>query len=299
MRIVVPVQITDANLDSTNVVNSVADWTAGTYNIGDQAVEGHEVYEVVADPSTTDQPTVGAVANPPTWARRGWDNEYRMFRDGRDTPSTRAGGIDTSITLDDTITTFAALGLAGSEASLTVTDPIEGVVYDETKSLADIGVMDWWEFFFLPYVQISSAVFSGIPPYLGATYEFSVSTTSPSDVAEVGRVVMGIEREIGANLLGTSVTILNYGVQERNVFGDLTLVRRRTIRLVDHDISVPTAQVDFVIKQLEEVASEPTLFIGSEMYSSTVSFGIFRDATQGIDTPNCSISRLTMQTEEL
>jgi len=66
MRIVTPYIVNAGQLTTTNVVNEVADWSAGTYNLGAQAVEGNKVYQVVADPSTTAQPSVGAVADPPT-----------------------------------------------------------------------------------------------------------------------------------------------------------------------------------------------------------------------------------------
>ena len=72
MRIVTPYIVNAGQLTTTNVVNSEADWSAGTYDLGDQAVDANQVYKVVADPTTTDQPTVGAVADPPTWVLMGW-----------------------------------------------------------------------------------------------------------------------------------------------------------------------------------------------------------------------------------
>ena len=94
---------------------------------------------------------------------------------------------------------------------------------------------------------------------------------------------------------GVTVSILDYSTKERDGFGNLTLVPRRTVRLVDYDVKVDSDKVDFVVRALERIAATPTLFIGDELYSSSVTFGVYRDFTQGIDTP--SISDLTIQVE--
>jgi len=295
MRIVTPFNVDAAQLTTTNVVNEVADWSAGTYDLGDQAVDDNQVYKVVADPSTTDRPSVGAVASPATWVLMGWSNQYRMFRDGRDSYSSRDESIDVTLNFDQVVTTVAALGLQGVSATLTVVDSVDGTVYDETIDLVDIGVNNLWEYFFLPYDFKDTAIFDGIPPYQGADINLSIDAATASDQARAGRVLVGIERSLGVTNYGVSVSILDYSTKERDGFGNLMLVPRRTVRLVDYDVKVPTEQVDFVVRTLERVSSTPTLFIGDSKFSSSVTFGIYRDFSQGITSP--SISDLAIQVE--
>ena len=295
MRIVTPFAVGTGQLTTTNVVNEAADWSAGTYNLGEKAVDENQVYKVVADPSTTDRPTVGAVASPATWVRMGPSNQYRMFRDGRDSFSIRDESIDVKLNFAEIITTVGALGLQGVSATLTVIDSVEGTVYDETISLVDIGVGDWWGYFFSPYEFNDTAIFDELPPYQGADINLSVDAATPTDQARAGRIIAGFEQQIGVTNYGVSVSILDYSTKERDGFGNLTLVPRRTVRLVDYDVKVDTAQVDFVVRKLERIASTPTLFIGDELYSSSVTFGVYRDLSQGITTP--SISDLTIQVE--
>jgi hypothetical protein len=295
MRIVTPYNVDTSQLTTTNVVNEFASWAAGTFNLGDQVVEANNVYKVVADPNTTDQPTVGAAASPATWVRMGPSNQYRMFRDGRDSYSSRDESIDVTLNFAETITTVGALGLQGVSATLTVVDSAEGTVYDETISLVDIGAGDWWEYFFSSYEFEDTAIFDGLPPYVGADINLSVDAASETDQARAGRVVVGFERPLGVTNYGVTVSILDYSTKERDGFGNLTLIPRRTVRLVDYDVKVSTAQVDFVVRELERIAATPTLFIGDELYSSSVTFGVYRDFTQGIDTP--SLSDLTIQVE--
>ena len=295
MRIVTPYSVNDAQLTTTNVVNEVADWSAGTYDLGDQAVDDNQVYKVVADPSTTDRPSVGAAASPATWALMGWSNQLRMFRDGRDSYSSRNESIGVTLNFAEIVNTLGALGLQGISATLTVVDSVEGTVYDETVSLVDIGVDDWWEYFFAPYEFNDTAIFDNMPPYLGADINLSVDAATETDEVRAGRVIAGYEQPLGVTNYGVSVSILDYSDKQRDGFGNLTLVPRRTVRLVDYDVKVQTNKVDFVVRALENISSTATLFIGDNSFSSSITFGVYRDLSQGIDSP--SISDLTIQVE--
>ena len=295
MRIVMPSEITTDVLQSTTVANVETDWESGTYNLGDRAVYEDEVYEVVADPSTSDQPDQGAVADPPTWVRLGWSNQWRMFRDGADSKTTAEGEIDVTLQWPELISTMAVLGLRGQEITVTMTDSVEGVVFDETRSVVDIGVSDWWEFFFLPYDNIDAAVFE-LPPYPGATIRVLLETENISDPVTVGRIVAGAGRDLGATLYGTDIQLQDYSIKERDGFGNLILRPRRTLKYVNYNVHVSTERTSFVVSQLSRLGAVPTLYIGDSQKPSTVVYGVFSDVSQGISTP--SLSDLTLQVEE-
>ena len=266
-----------------------------TYDLGDQAEDGNQIYKVVADPSTQVQPVVGAAASPPTWVMLGWSNQYRMFKDGRDSYSSRNESIDVALNMGAIITTIGAIGLQASSVTMTMVDSVDGTVYDETISLGGTGASDWWEYFFLQYDFDDTAVFSAIPAYPNADITLSIDGSAPSDEVRVGRIIIGAEQDLGVTNYGTSVSIIDYSTKDRDGFGNLILVPRRTVRLVDYKVTVPSLQVDFAIRALERISATPTLFIGDELYSSTITFGVYRDFSQGITTP--SISDLTIQVE--
>lgn len=295
MRIVPPQEITESVLQSTNVVNDEIDWVAGTYNLGDKRVYNRRVYEVVVA-STTDQPDVGAAADPPSWILLGWSNKWRMFTEGQDSQSTGTGDIDVTLQWPSSITTLAVLGVMGSSVTVTVTDSVDGVVYDQTIDLVDIGALEWWEWYFLPYDFQQAAVFSSIPPYAGADVRILIEGASPSDPVAAGRAIAGIERTLGVTQYGTDVAQFDYSTKERDGFGNLVLVPRRAINIVDFDVHVMTPQVDFVSAQLKKLAGIPALYIGADEFSSTVVYGVQVDVSQGITWP--SISELTLRVEE-
>lgn len=296
MRIVPPQEITESVLQSTNVINDEADWVAGTYNTGQKVVYERRVYEVVAEPSTADNPATGAASDPPSWILLGWSNKWRMFTEGQDSQSTGTGDIDVTLQWPSSITTLAVLGVMGSSITVTVTDSVDGVVYDQTIDLVDIGVLDWWEWHFLPYDFQQTAVFSSIPPYAGADVRILIEGASPSDPVAAGRVIAGIEGTLGVTQYGTEITQFDYSTKERDGFGSLVLVPRRAISIVDFDVHVATPQVDFVSSQLKKLAGTPALYIGDDERTSTVVYGVQVDVSQGITWP--SISELTLRVEE-
>lgn len=294
MRIVSPYEITPTELASTNVINAEQDWVSGTYAIGDRAVYENIVYEAVVQ--TSDIPDVGAAADPPSWVRIGWSNQYRMFNDGVDSKSTNLGSIDVTVEFESLLSTVVILGVSGITARLIVTTVQEGIIYDKTIQITDIGAYDWWEYFFAPYSVVTDVIFNNIPSYSGTSSQLIIDAASPSDHAEIGRLLAGVEREIGTALYGTSISFQDYSIKERDGFGNLTLVKRRTIKEVHYDVHVNTSGVSDLVRTLQQIASVPTLFIGDDNMLATIVFGVYTDVSQGITTP--SVSELTITVEE-
>ena len=78
-----PLAITSAMLTSSIAEPAAGEttWSAGTLTTGTRRISTttHKIYEVVASPSTTDDPTVGVLATPATWAEVGPTNKFSMF----------------------------------------------------------------------------------------------------------------------------------------------------------------------------------------------------------------------------
>jgi len=297
MKFVVPITINDTNL-TTNVVNEAVDWTAGTYATGVQKVEGELVYEVVATPNTTDQPSVGVALAVPTWIVMGYANKWRMWREGSDSVSTRTGsvGITCSVTplSSAAVTTVGVLGVEALSVTVEMTDSIDGVVYDETKDVADIGVPDWWSYFFTDYSRNRTLVFDGLPAYYGSgvTLAVTINPASPTDQVECGRVVIGRAIDAGQSLQGVKSRNVTFGKKERDEFGNLTLVNYRTIRVIDYPVMIPKANVDSIQRKAAELAVIPTLFIGDNNMPETIVFGVFENfdvIITGLFVVECSL----------
>lgn len=273
MKLVKPQEVTSSSLTATNVTNDEADWSAGTYNEGDQAVDGEFVYEALT--TTTDQPSVGAAKTTPTWVKLGRANKWRMFRDGTDSKTAQVAGIDVTIQTTNVISAVGILGAAGANAQVTLTSATSGLVYDQTKTLVDIGVEDWWQYYFLEYEETADLLFTDVPAYAGADLQIIITAFSASTDAECGRVVAGLEFDVGTTIEPVQSRIEDFSRKERDEFGNLTLVARRTIRIVDFDFMVENPLVDRVQKRFIALSATPTLFVGDSDMPETIVFGVF------------------------
>lgn len=294
MKIIRPTPVTDGRLTASDVpIDDYPAWAAGEYSAGDSVVVGIEAFEALE--TTSDEPVVGASASPPSWLRLGYVNRWRMFRDGRDSKTRQDGGIATTVTPGQVVNGLALLGLEGLSVTVTMTDPVEGIVYQRTEQITDISVNNWYDWYFLPYGFREDFVFTDMPPYSGAEISVAVNTSNPSDTSAVGRYVIGMVRDLGLTLYGTSVRTQDFSVRERDGFGNLTIVRRRQIRLVDYRVDVETPLVDSVKRELDQIANEETVFIGADHMGSTIIFGFYRDFD--ITISNYALSAATLEVE--
>jgi len=149
MIIIQPIPVTAAMLTASNVPETDAPaWTAGTYTIGQQRIYEHRIYEVIVT-STTARPDIGAAATPPSWLDLGATNRFKMFDQIINTQTVYAAEIDVDITPATIVNSAAFFGLSGNSITVTMTDPTEGVVFTETRSLQDNTIIiDWYSYFF-------------------------------------------------------------------------------------------------------------------------------------------------------
>lgn len=296
MIIIQPVPITAALLTASNVPETDAPvWTAGTYTIGQQRIYDHRVYEVIVS-STTARPDIGAVAVPPSWIDLGATNRFKMFDEIISTQTIYAAEIDVDITPATVVNAAAFFGLAGNSITLTITDPIEGVVYTETRSLQDNTIIiDWYSYFFEEIAYLSDMVFLNLPAYGGATFN-AVVDGGVGD-AKVGEVVIGRQRTLGVSNFGTSVSIIDFSVKSTDDFGNTVIVQRAYSKRADYDVTVNTSSVAAVQKSLADIRTTPTVFVGDENRPETVVYGFYKQFNIVLSTP--SISDCSIEVEGL
>lgn len=296
MIIIQPVPITAALLTASNVPETDAPvWTAGTYTIGQQRIYDHRVYEVIVS-STAAQPDVGAAATPPSWLDLGATNRFKMFDEIISTQTIYAAEIDVDITPATVVNSAAFFGLAGNSITLTITDPIEGVVYSETRDLQDNTIIiDWYPYFFEEIAFLSDMVFLNLPAYGSATFN-AVVDGGVGD-AKVGEVVIGRQRTIGVSNFGTSVSIIDFSVKSTDDFGNTVIVQRAYSKRADYDVTVNTSSVAAVQKSLADIRTTPTVFIGDENRPETVIYGFYKQFNIVLSTP--SISDCSIEVEGL
>ena len=296
MRIVTPQPITPANLTASNVTITETLWTAGTYATGVQRYEGTTLYEVIASPSTTDQPSVGAALTVPTWKAISAINRYKMFDNVISTQTSRTGTIVVTVVPAQVANAVAFFGLAGNTINVTMTDPIEGTVYNQTKSLQDNTLItDWYAYFFEGIYQKEDAVFADLPSYINGS--IIVTINAGAGTAKCGEMVMGRQQTLGVSNFGTSVSIQDYSIKTVDDFGNVIIQQRAFSKRADYDVTVETPLVSAVQKLLADIRTTPTVFIGEDDKPETVVYGFYKQFNIVISTP--SISDCSIEVEGL
>jgi hypothetical protein len=297
MDIIRPVVVTDAVLDSSNVPeNDYAEWDVATaYTVGNRVIllSTHRIYEAVGS-STGVNPATDDGTN---WLNIGATNRWKAFDQKISDPVTQLESISYTLTDDTSTPTGVALfGLKGISATVTVTDSVEGEVYNQTNSLLDSDeIFDWFTYFFEEITYVSTTLFTGIPPYRGSTVSVTV-TEDTGETAQLGQLVFGSLTELGVTTYGTAISIQDFSRKETDAFGNFIVVERAFANLVDFDVRLPTQTAGRVRRILAEYRATPIVYIGNEDSSfGTVVYGFYRNFDITLDTPSLSFAAIEVE----
>lgn len=299
MKIIRPITVTDAVLDSSNVAeNDFAEWAVGTtYADGDKVIvlSTHRIYESLVGSNTGNDPTTDDGTN---WLDISATNRWKAFDQTITDQTTNTTSITYTFDPQSLTNAIAFFNVDGTEIEVTVTDPTEGVVYDNTVSLVDNGAVDnWYGYFFEPIVRRSEIVLLDLPNYASATIDVSINANTGDD-AKVGQIVFGSQKTLGLTTYGTSLGIQDYSTKDTDAFGNVVITERRFAQLVDYDVKMATSTVRDVQKTLASYRATPIVYTGTDdgTYGDLV-YGYYRSFGINISTP--SFSDATIEVEGL
>lgn len=295
MRIIEPIAITEAMLLASNVAETDAPaWDAGAgYDVADQVIRGHAVYQAVAA-STGQDPLTDATST--YWVRLGATNRWRAFDKLISDPVAQAGTITYSLRPDMLSDAIAFFGLSAASIRVAVTDPVDGIIYDQTRSLIDGGaVFDWWSYFFEPITYADQEIVTGIPIYTGAQVDITLTS---GGLTEVGQIVLGRAQVLGETLVDTEIGIEDFSVKERDTFGNFTIVERAYSDTTRFRFSFPTGDARRIRSILARVRATPAVYYAGDETSQfgTTVYGFFQDFSIPLTT---SVSFGSLEVEGL
>ena len=289
-KIVRPIPINDAALLSTNVPEVLyPNWDAGsTYALGDRVhvvgADSHQVYESLQ---------AGNVGHTPATSSTWWvfvsaTNPWLMFDQSVTSQTENPESIDVEIQTTGRVLALALLNVSAAEVQVTMTDPVDGVVYDETHSLvSDSGISDWYAYFFEPVVRLQDLVIVTMPSYASPTLR--VDLRDPGETVRCGAVVIGPTTNVGETELGASVGIQDFSTKEQDIFGNYSIVQRAYRKRGTFPVVVEAGRVDTLQNLLAALRSTPALYIGAADYSSMAIYGFYKDFTVQIAYPTESL----------
>lgn len=285
MKMVQPIVISDANITANNAPSDgIADYDSGTtYSEGGLVVVPAEkaIYEALTTVVGVYPPT-GATNTPREWRRLRPINERAMF-DGQLNTYTESGvawpvgtgtGLQVEIDPGQVVNSVSLLQVTGVSLLVEMIDPVEGTVYSEQFSLAgSVGITSWYDWFKDPIAYRTNIILTDLPSYPNAYLRISLDG-SP---ASCGVLLIGSIFEFGLLQYGSSVGIRDYSIKDRDEFGRPIVTERGFSNRGSFDIEIPAGMTDSVKSVLAEYRATPTLWIGTEIFDSTIIYGFYTD----------------------
>lgn len=160
---------------------------------------------------------------------------------------------------------------------------------------SDSGVTSWYSYFTEAITYNTEAVLTEIPLYANPT--ISVTISAADGVVSCGTMVVGQSRELGGAVYGAKGGIQDYSRKETDDFGNYTLVERSYAKRNTFRVVCENNNVDAIFNLLAEVRATPVVWLGTDDYALTWSYGWARDWAVEIAYPTKSF--LTIEIEGL
>jgi hypothetical protein len=276
VRLIPPIDITDSNLNSTNVPETDYDeYDAGTtYNDGDRVIITTGVHRVYL--STTTQTGNYPPDSLTTWIDEGATNAWRMFDASVNSVTSNPDTISFSITPDMLTNSVVLMGLFGQTATVAATSAASGEVYNNTYDLQDFSsVADWYEYFYMEYNTKTALTLTDLPAYSDLTISVTIDNTGGT--AQCGVVVLGRQNVIGQAMFGLTTSIIDYSQKTTNDEGVTSVTEGAFSKRADVTVLVENGKYDSVQKMLSKYRATPIIYAVTSLYSSTVVYGYYTD----------------------
>lgn len=298
LRLLKPIPVTDAILTSASIPETdYAAWNAATaYNAGDRVIRTatHCIYERVIAGTTATAPE----SDPINWFEYSATNRWKMF-DALVGSQSEASGSTLTVTLTPgtIFNAVALLNLNATSVRVKATNTTDGVVFDTTYSMQSPPSMaDYWNYFFEPIYQKTTALALDMPTYgSGTTVEITISNTGGN--AACGACLIGRTQTVGDTgvKVGAQVGITDFSRKERNAFGEYQIVERSWNKRAQMAMLVPNNQLDGLQALFASLRTAPTLWVGADNYESLAIYGYYKDFSAVIAYPNHSHMNLEIE----
>jgi len=280
------------DLVSTTATETYATWSgATTYVLADRKVYGLYIYESLQAGNLNHQPDT----SPTWWVLVGPNNKFAMFDLATSTATTKASPL-TVVVDTDAINSLALIGLIGTELTISMTDGAGGpTVYTNTINLNDNSlVVDWYTYFFTPFVQIGDVVLTDLPSYNNSRVTMLLTG---GGTVQIGELIYGLLYDLGSTEYGATVGIIDYSRKNTDEFGTTTFIERAFSKRMNATFMLDNTQLNFVQRLLASVRAIQCVYIGSEDedYAPLIVYGFYKDFTINIQYSTKSYCSLEVE----
>ena len=300
MRVLIPVDITDAMLISHSVPEPAVDeplLVLGTnYAVLDVvssiSTDLHKLYlrKKVGDVNAVPVPKPNETE---FWRDIGNTNAWKMFDPDRNSRTVGDSPMTVKLRPGQRITCAAITGMVADHIDFTVRE--NGmVVYNQNLDLQELQVNGWFDYFFEPFSTKENVWFPDMPPVIDP--EITLTLTRNEGLVECGGFKIGGSVFIGGLSLGATGPRINFSKVERDPeFGDVELTPRKNVPTLVGRLFVKKSQLPKVEKTLLSLEARVTVWAGTDdsdhgYFPTTFINGFLREQSPALLHPNdCTI----------
>lgn len=302
MKVVPPIEITDAKMISNNVpALDYPLWVVGTaYAIGSSVTLNNRNYEALV--ANTGKNPETDTSTPPAWLNKGPTNRWKMFnkRIGNTwtlgTFTSNPESIDLTLRPAARINSFGLVGVRASTVRVVMTVPgTVGPVYDKTFAMSSKSGGSWYRYYFGAFTTRDNVAQFDLPPFNNADIRIVVS--APGGTAKVGMLVLGMSQDIGWARFGSGVSLESYSSIKEDDFGGVTITPRGKRRVVDFDIGMYADRISSALRVLEPLSDTAALYIGAVSADWSITIGRFDRLA--LINPNVALAEYSLEVRSL
>jgi len=195
----------------------------------------------------------------------------------------RTGSIEYTLTPGNIVSGISFFKLEASSIDITMTDPVEGVVYEKSVSLISTSnVFDAYSYRFAPFLMTRHTVETDLPPYRNAVLSIKINAESDTATAKCGEIVFGAVQYSGVTEYSPSLEIVNYSDITPDLWGNLEVVERSFTKKTNVEMTIDNSILQSVFEFLETYRATPVVWIPTEIETIKgpyLTYGYYKRAT--------------------
>jgi hypothetical protein len=294
--------------DPTNWVESrnlEVIWVSGTtYALGDLVIRTatHKVYERVIAGAGTTAPELDLV----NWLEIGSTNRWSMFDTGRNTMSVSSQSIVVELQPSDAYGVGRAdsIGVLGLQANHLKIEVLISAVVVQTfdYDLSSRPVASWTDYFFNSFAYSNSIVRFDLNNSISSVIRITITGTGSNPIT-CGSIVVGTSVYLGSVQRGVKSDTLNFSKIERDAFGTVTLIPRRSVPrvtqtlMLDKTLIKNAVDVRYKLNAIAALWSGLDEQISDDFFEPLLVMGIYKQFE--IDIANSIMLNINLELEEL
>lgn len=296
MKALVPITITDARLTSSTLPETdygASAWNSGTsYALNAYAIYQHRVYQSLQGSNLNKVPDAASSSN--WWNDLGPTNRWAMFDHSTGTVSTDTADIAMVITPNAVVNAVGLVGTVGTEVQVTVTDPTDGVVYDQTQQIESAPMASWYDYFFAESTFSRHIYFEGLPLYYAAPITVTIRGSS---TRSLGALLVGTIHELGNAQYGVSSDFKDYSRKTTDTFGSYEFIQRGYADSNGYTLNVETADLPRIRALRPALRALPCMWIcvDEDNLDIFTTYGWFKTWKVVLNWPTFAVCQLDIE----